>query len=220
MDIVLSNIEMRFPGEPERGDDSGLLFRLPSMAVPTGRSILIHGPSGRGKTTLLHLMAGQFLPAHGQVSVGSMNVTEMDDDARRGMRRRHFGIVFQRFNLIQHLTPVENILLGAAEDEADGERKAWAALREMGLDPEIRRPSGTLSPGEQQRVAVARALAFAPDIILADEPTSSLDRRNAEAVMAALCETARGRTLVVVSHDERIHKFFDSPLDFESLVQL
>lgn len=194
------------------------LFAVPALAIPAGARVLIHGPSGRGKTTLLHLMAGQFPPDRGQVLVGGTDLASLDEDARCRFRRRHFGIVFQRFNLLDHLNAPENVRLGFPPGAERAEAQAVAALMRLGLESRMHRPCASLSPGERQRVAVARAVAARPDILLADEPTSSLDDANAEAVLAALMEASAGRTLVVVSHDRRIHGEFETLLDFSSLV--
>ncbi len=212
MDISLSQIKIRLPNRIVP------LFSISSLEIPGGSRILIHGPSGRGKTTLLHLLAGQFLPDEGTIRVDDVELTSLDDDARSRLRRKHFGIVFQRLNLLDHLTALENVLVGAPNSSRDYFAKAAVAVSRMGLNPLSQQRSGTLSVGEQQRVAVARVLASSPDIVLADEPTSSLDDVNAESVMQALCEDVEGRTLVVVSHDARIRRFFDTVWDFEKLV--
>jgi len=212
MKISLPDIKVRLPGR------TAPLFSIASLQIPSGSRVLVHGPSGRGKTTLLHLLAGQFLPDEGRIRVGDSELTSMDDDARSRLRRRHFGIVFQRLNLLDHLTPLENVLVDSVNGSRDLFAKGVVALTRMGLNPHSDQRSGTLSVGEQQRVAVARVLAAGPDILLADEPTSSLDDLNSDNVMTALCEAAMGKTLFVVSHDARIRKFFDTVWDFEQLV--
>jgi len=211
MNISLSQIVVRLPGR------DAPLFSIPSLEIPTGSRVLIQGPSGRGKTTLLYLLSGQFLPDEGTIHIGGHDVTAMDEDARSRLRRKHFGIVFQRLNLLEHLTAMENIGVGNSGSQAF-ESAAANALTRMGLAPQSNQRCGTMSVGEQQRVAVARVVATQPDIFLADEPTSSLDNVNAETVMEGLCAAAKGRTLCVVSHDARIRRFFDTVIDFEQWV--
>ncbi len=206
---------MRLPGRAEP------LFRLPRLDVPSGGHLLIQGPSGSGKTTLLHLLCGQFLPHAGSIRAGGTELTRLSDSERARFRRRRFGIVFQRAGLIAHLTVLENVLAGQAPglvSPAEARDRAREALRAMGLEALASRRAGLLSPGEQQRAAVARVRAASPDVILADEPTSSLDARGAEAVLDALMETAEGRTLVAVSHDPRAASRFGRVLDFLELV--
>ncbi|MBW8888183.1 MAG: ATP-binding cassette domain-containing protein [Fibrobacteres bacterium] len=221
------------------------LFALSRLDIPSGSRLLIEGPSGSGKSTFLHLLSGQFLPASGRISVGGEAITGMDEDARCRFRRRHFGILFQRFNLIGHLTALENTLVGLEALTREDRDRAVAALDRLGIAELRDRRAATLSPGESQRVAAARLLARPPDVILADEPTSSLDGPHARAVMDALCEAAgargeaagavtgkakggaagkatdgaaAGRTLIVVSHDPRTREHFDAPRDFLSLI--
>lgn len=215
MNIELKNIVVRIPGRALP------LFSIPHFEVPSGSRILIHGRSGKGKTTLFHVMSGQFPPDEGQVWVGGKDVAAMDTDARSRLRREHYGFVFQKQNLIAHLTARENVLLGMREEIHGASRDARieAALRRMGVDSLADQKGGLLSPGEQQRVAMARVWISAPDIILADEPTSSLDLPNADMILEALWEVSEGRTLIVVSHDHRIQRFFKTVLDFEQMAQ-
>lgn len=167
------------------------------------------GPSGKGKTSFLHLLAGLYTPQTGTVQIGDHSLEKLNDSERAKFRRSHFGIVFQKLNLLEHLTPVENILL-----DCESEKTASANLQRVGLSHRVDNLSSQLSLGEQQRVAIARVLSANKSIILADEPTSSLDDANAEQVMQLLLETAQNKTLVVVSHDQRLKKFFDRHLDF------
>jgi putative ABC transport system ATP-binding protein len=213
VNIHLSDINVRLPGSPSP------LFHLPHFQVAAGSRVLIHGPSGKGKTTMLNIVSGQFSPDSGRVLIGGTDLGALDEDARARFRRRHFGIVFQRWNLIDHLTVLENILLGIPEKSFDRRsNRATVALRKTGLEMLAARRAGALSPGEQQRVAVARMWAASPEIILADEPTSSLDGPGAEGVVDTLLQAAQGRTLVVVSHDPRIRSRFETVHDFSALI--
>ncbi len=183
--------------------------------------MLVHGPSGRGKTTLLHLLAGQFLPASGSIRVGDTELTTLDDAARARFRRTHYGLIFQRWNLVDHLTVLENLMLGIPDRVARGgarkRRHAEACLRAVGLEMLASRRAGVVSPGEQQRLAVARIRAAAPAIVLADEPTSHLDDPGAAHVFRTLRDCSRDSTVVVVSHDPRARRHFQDVRDFSSL---
>lgn len=211
MDIQFSQVQVRFP----RRDRP--LFRIDRLSIAAGSSVLIAGASGVGKTTLLHLMAGLFRPDGGDVLVGGHDLGRLSDAARSRFRRRHVGLVFQRLNLLDHLTAAENVRLALPPGPA-GRTTAAQALERMALGALADQCCATMSMGEQQRVAVARVLAARPDLILADEPTSSLDQVNADAVVTALLEEAQGRTLVVVSHDPRLQGRFTRHLAFAELV--
>lgn len=211
MDIRLAGVAVRLR------DPSRLLFRIPRFEIPAGRKLLIHGSSGIGKTTLLHLLAGLFTPDEGEVWLGEHALHALGDAARSALRRRHVGLVFQKLNLLDHLTAAENVRLarrGASPEQVE------AALARVGMAERAGQRSAGLSLGEQQRVAVARVLAAAPAVLLADEPTSSLDDANAEAVMDALFEAAAERTLVVVSHDHRLAPRFRHTLRFDDLAEI
>lgn len=211
MNLKLSGITVTLPPE------NSVLFRLPSLEIASGSRVLIQGPSGKGKTTLLHLIAGLFAPTEGSVQVGDQNLRYLSDSELCRMRRRHFGIVFQKLNLLEHLTASENVLLAAPPRGTDA-REVAKALDAVGLSNRADERAGNLSLGEQQRVAVARILVQKPDIVLADEPTSSLDEKNAFLVIRNLIGLDGKRTLVVVSHDHRIEREFTEKLDFERLV--
>ncbi len=212
MKVALRDVEMRLP------DRESPLFFLPSLELGAGSKTLIHGPSGRGKTTLLNLISGQFLPHSGKIRVGNEELTEMDAGARARLRRESMGLVFQRWNLVDHLTALENVVLGIFPARADREAHALESLRRTGLERLAHRRAGLLSPGEQQRVAVARLWASSPKLLLADEPTSSLDNPGVERVMGALWEASEERTLLVVSHDPRLRSMFREAFDFQDLV--
>jgi len=206
--ISLSGIQVNLP------DTGQTLFRLKQFSVDSGQKVLLRGESGKGKTTLLHLIAGLFRPATGEVDVGGDKISSWSDEARCAFRRRHMGMVFQKLNLIEHLTALENVGLACAS-----EQRAADALASVGLEKKIHSRSSVLSLGEQQRVAVARVLAGDAQLILADEPTSALDEKNAANVMELLFKAAKNKTLLVVSHDHRIEANFDSNVQFENVVQ-
>lgn len=210
MDIALTNIVVSVPPTHR------LLFSIRGLRIPAGTRMLIHGASGIGKTTLLHLIAGLFSADEGKVTIGTYDLQMLSDFQRSILRRQEFGIVFQRLNLIDHLNALENVLLPLPPDSTSAARAAQA-LEKVNMGGRDRERVANLSLGEQQRVAIARVLASSPPIILADEPTSSLDEKNASAVLDALWEASTNNTLLVVSHDRRIHERFQNVVDFEDL---
>lgn len=192
------------------------LFGLKSFAVPSGAKVLIEGPSGQGKTTLLHLMAGLLDPNQGAVKIDGREIGRLSESERARFRRENLGIIFQKLNLISHLTARENVELGkraAAFDLID------RVLSRVQLADVADVLAQNLSLGQQQRVAVARVLAQAPKLVLADEPTSSLDDANATAVIDALFGLSPSTTVIVVSHDHRIRGRFDRVHDFAQVVK-
>jgi putative ABC transport system ATP-binding protein len=212
MDIQLSGVKVLIP------QTNKILFEIDQFGIPPGFKLLIHGPSGIGKTTLLHLIAGLFRPAHGKIIIGGHNISLMDEKQRCQFRRKYLGMFLQKLNLVDHLTGLENVRLGLF-DAADSERRAWDGLRALGMESFARQLSGNLSMGEQQRMALARVIAAKPAIVLADEPTSSLDQENVDLVMDAIFSLSPKTTLVVVSHDQRIRSRFSQVCAFEELVR-
>jgi len=206
--IELEQVKVQIPG-------GRTLFSVQKLSIPFGRHLLIRGESGKGKTTFLHLLAGLFTVTQGQIRIGDWNLEKMSDDERCELRREKIGVIFQKLNLIDHMTVAENLLLTMPIGESDPPARVREALKRVNLEGRQNDRSSLLSSGEQQRVAVARVLAQRPQLILADEPTSSLDQKNADFVLAALKEAAQGKTLIVVSHDRRIEKEFDQVLPFE-----
>jgi ABC-type lipoprotein export system ATPase subunit len=189
----------------ERGDAGRILDRV-SVVVEPGAVVAVTGPSGAGKTTLLHAIAGLVKPDGGSVAWGGLDVTGLSEAARDRWRLDTVGLVFQDFQLFAELDVLDNILLPVRFDHSRTPRafidRAAALAARVGLERR-RLSAGKLSRGEQQRVAIARALVRAPQLILADEPTASLDPVNGARVADLLIETAReaGASIVVVSHD-------------------
>ena len=175
-----------------------------NLALAPGAFEALMGPSGSGKSTFLHLAAGLISPAAGTIEIGGSDVTAMSDSAAAKFRRRHVGVVFQAFNLLDALTVAENIVLPVKLDHGrpDAERLA-ALMTKLGLGgKETRRPP-ELSGGERQRVAIARALFAEPDVILADEPTGNLDMAASRDFCALLKELNAGEksAILLVTHD-------------------
>ena len=175
-----------------------------SLEVPAGQFLAIAGPSGSGKSTLLGLIAGLDRPTAGRIEVDGVAVTELEEDALARFRLDHVGYVFQSFHLVPTLTALENVAVPLElGGDADAEARARALLAEVGLAERAHHYPVQLSGGEQQRVAVARALARRPPLLLADEPTGNLDSATGKQIIDLLVGANRrlGRTLVLVTHD-------------------
>jgi putative ABC transport system ATP-binding protein len=184
-----------------------------SLAIEPGSSVAITGPSGCGKSTLLGLVAGLETPGAGSVTVGDEEISRLPEKARAGLRRREIGLIFQADNLQPFLTALENVGLALAlrGGGADGYGRCLAVLGELGLGDEAGKLPDQLSGGQRQRVAVARALVNDPAVILADEPTGSLDAGNSATIVDLLrgAQHATGATLVVVTHDPDVARRLD-----------
>jgi ABC-type lipoprotein export system ATPase subunit len=183
------------------------VLRIDEWCVARGEHWLILGPSGSGKTTLLHILAGILTPSEGRVSVAGQDLDALHASALDRFRGRNIGIVFQRLHLIASLTVLQNLLL--AQYMAGAKRDLQAAralLTGLGLHDTVHRRPASLSFGQSQRVAVARAVVNQPSLILADEPTSNLDDENAALALDLLISQAQScnATLVIASHDRRI----------------
>jgi putative ABC transport system ATP-binding protein len=182
---------------------------LPSLSLEAGEAAALAGESGSGKTTLLHVIAG-ILPAdEGVVEIAGEEMTGRSEPARDRLRARRVGYVFQTLNLLPSMTALENVAVAMTFRPRAGERPldaARAALDRVGLGPHARHRPHRLSSGQQQRVAIARALAGRPALVLADEPTSSLDARNARACLDLLRDfcAETGAALLVASHDRDV----------------
>lgn len=190
-------------------DSSGPLTILHniSLAVPAGETLAIVGASGSGKSTLLSLLAGLDVPTEGRVTLCGRDLFEMSEDERAAHRAQHVGFVFQSFQLIAHLSALENVMLPLElRGDRDARKKATAMLERVGLGKRLSHRPALLSGGEQQRVALARAFVVHPDILMADEPTGSLDHTTGLSVMDLMFELNResGTTLILVTHDSQI----------------
>ena len=179
-----------------------------NLSIPSGELVLLLGPSGGGKTTLLSVLAGILRPASGTVRFAGIRVEELAGQELTDYRRNTVGIVFQAFNLIPSLSALENVaapLLAAGVGTRDAQRRAGELLERVGLGDRLAHRPGSLSGGQQQRVAIARALVNDPPLLLADEPTAHLDYVQVETVLRLLREVAiPGRIVVVATHDERL----------------
>jgi putative ABC transport system ATP-binding protein len=213
--IQLRDVEFEYP----RGDFE---LRIGEWSVPRRQKLAVVGPSGCGKTTLLNLLAGISVPMAGTVEVDGERVSAMSDARRRDFRAARIGFVFQQFELIEYLSVEENILLPllinpSLRISAAARERARQLAGSMGLADKLRRGVRRLSQGEQQRVAICRALMTEPPLILADEPTGNLDPRNKHRTIELLSDycDAHEATLIVVTHDTSLLGGFDATVDFE-----
>jgi putative ABC transport system ATP-binding protein len=191
------------------GDSDLVILRDIELAVMPGEAVAIVGASGSGKSTLLALLAGLDTPTAGTVELDGASLFELDEDARAELRGRAVGFVFQSFQLLPSLTALENVMLPLElAGREDAESAAREILARVGLAERLHHYPKHLSGGEQQRVALARAFVVRPKLLLADEPTGSLDAESGEAVIALLFQLNResGTTLVLVTHDEQLAK--------------
>jgi putative ABC transport system ATP-binding protein len=217
--VSIRNLSFAWPGGPE-------VLSIADFRVEAGERVFLAGPSGSGKSTLLGLIAGVIAPQAGEIETLVQPMHAMSAQARDALRGARMGVIFQLFNLLPYLSPVENVLLAtrfsaerAKAARASGEgavAEARRLLSRLGLEGEaLGRSSVTLSVGQQQRVAAARALIGSPGLVIADEPTSALDTDSREAFIALLQEEAAksGAALLFVSHDRALADKFDRVID-------
>ncbi len=202
-------------------DSSGTLTILQDIdfSLKPRESAAIVGASGSGKSTLLSIMAGLDTPTTGAVLLDGQDLFALDEDARAALRAQKLGFVFQSFQLLSNLTALENVMLPLElQGRRDARTQATALLQRVGLGERLRHYPRVLSGGEQQRVALARAFVVRPALLLADEPTGSLDFATGEKVMELMFELNReaGTTLVLVTHDSGIARRCDRQLHIEA----
>jgi putative ABC transport system ATP-binding protein len=226
--IDLADVRFAWPGR------NAFALSVERFVVEAGQKLLLVGPSGSGKSTLLSLICGVVVPAGGRVRIVDTDLAALGGAARDAFRAAHLGIIFQMFNLVPYLSVLDNVLLpmnfaparraralangGTVEDEAR------RLLDHLGLDAAqvASQPAATLSVGQQQRAAAARALIGTPEIVVADEPTSALDRdRQADFLSLLFGEVARvGATLVMVSHDPSLAAQFDTVVPIGEIARI
>ncbi|WP_347357219.1 ABC transporter ATP-binding protein [Bdellovibrio sp.] len=202
-------------------------LHVSEFRVSKGEELFLYGPSGSGKTTLLEILAGVLRPTSGTVEILGQDLTKMSDAQRDAFRAEHMGYVFQSFNLIPYLSVRENIELPlhlsasrkARLGTVDTEMVIRALCGNLGIADLLEKKVTELSVGQQQRVAVARALLGKPDLLLADEPTSALDADHREKFLKLMFELSElyGTTVIFVSHDRSIEKLFSRSLSLESI---
>ena len=197
-----------------QGDAEVYALRSITLSVAPGELVAVMGPSGCGKSTLLHLAGALELPSAGRVRVAGRDLAGLSAEEQAELRRRDVGYVFQRLNLIPSLTAVENVMLPLELDGVGAKQarlRAVEALATVGLQQQVDRYPDDFSGGQQQRIAIARALVGERKLLLADEPTGALDTRNGDEVMAMIAELpARyGTAVVLVTHEPRFASYAD-----------
>ena len=211
--LVVEDLEVTFRDR----DRSFTALSLARLDLRAGTSLAVVGPSGCGKSTLLHVLSGLLPPAKGRVAWNGQDLYSLGEAQRDAWRRASVGFIFQDFELLSELTALENVLLPASfvriATPVSLRDRASSLLSDFGV-PDRRGPVGAFSRGERQRVALARALLFDPPIILADEPTASLDAAAATHVIDVLAGLSgtEGRTLVVATHDPALMQRLDARL--------
>lgn len=210
--IHLSKLDFRWPGQ------SALCISIPEFTAAAGERIFLHGPSGSGKSTLLSLLGGVAIPQQGAIHLLGTDLTHLSNAQRNQFRGDHIGFIFQQFNLVPWLSALDNVLLSATfsslrrQRAGDLNKQAIRLFERLDLSSDLwNKQASELSVGQQQRVAAARALLGRPEILIADEPTSSLDALRQEAFIELLLSEASAvnATLIFVSHDERLANHFD-----------
>ena len=192
---------------------------VPRFTLEEHQQVALCGGSGLGKTTLLHLIAGILKPDQGTIILDGKTISGLAEPERDRVRALTIGYIFQTFNLLPAFTCLENVLLGMSFGPGVDRGMAEALLKRVGLADRLRHYPRQLSTGQQQRVAVARALASRPKLVLADEPTGNLDAANARGVLGLMREACRenGAALLLVSHDREVLDSFDPVLNLEEI---
>jgi putative ABC transport system ATP-binding protein len=199
--------------------DAAQQFQFPDMHCEQGSHWLVLGESGCGKTTLLHLLGGLRKPTGGDVIVQNEAISKLSGEALDHFRGQNIGIIFQQSHLIKALTVEDNLLTAQyLAGERQDKNKIRSILAKLNLEDKLKAKPKNLSLGEQQRVAIARALINDPVLILADEPTSSLDDKNCQEVVKLLLEQSQNfkATLLIVTHDGRLKELFENQILLEA----
>src|SRR5215207_8277955 len=196
------------------------IVNVTDFSIGRGTHVALRGESGSGKTTFLNLIAGILAPDRGRVEIDGAEMTALSESGRDRLRAAKLGYIFQTFNLLQGYTVTENVVLGMSFGPRGADRAhARDMLKRVGLGHRLDHFPRQLSTGQQQRVAVARALANRPALVLADEPTGNLDRKHARDALALIREVCREQSaaLLLVSHDEEVLGGFETRQDFAEI---
>lgn len=204
----------------EPGGGRLAILDVPRLELQSGEQVVLRGPSGCGKTTLLHVIAGISRADSGLVEINGVNITKLPEAARDRFRARHIGYVFQTFNLLPGFSALENVLLGMTfTGQKINVERAMQLLDRVGLSHRLSHHPAMLSVGEQQRVAVARAMANKPRLLLADEPTANVDRGHQQQIIDLIRETCQAEavSLLLVTHTPEVADQFERKEDLEKL---
>ena len=203
------------------GGEAHTVLDVPEFTLDAGQHVALRGASGTGKTTFLNCIAGILRPDQGDIELAGQNIAVASEGHRDQLRARHIGYIFQTFNLLQGYTCLENVLLGMSFSGQATIQAAAAILKRVGLSDRIDYRPSELSVGQQQRVAVARALANRPQLVLADEPTGNLDPQNAREALQLIREVCKENqaALLLVSHDQAVLDQFEDSLDLAEINQ-
>ena len=201
--LEIRDLIKRYPS-PEGGKN--VVLDVPELSLGDGEQVALEGASGSGKTTLLHIVAGILTPDSGSVSLAGHELTKLSESEVDRVRAEHIGYVFQTFNLLQGYTALENVLLGMAFGSGQDVDRAHKLLERVGIADKANHLPGQLSVGQQQRGAIARAVANRPSLLLADEPTGNLDADMAQQALTLLREACEevGAAILLVSHDPAV----------------
>lgn len=201
-----------------------LLF--PDITVSAGEKLFVRGQSGSGKSTLLSLLAGIYLPQRGTITINGKNITALHSFARDRFRASSIGYIFQQFNLITYLTVYQNIELTLKMSKERAKRlqktpaqEIHALAEKLQISSILHKSASSISVGQAQRTACARALIGNPSVILADEPTSALDQENRDSFLKLLLESLQDSILVFVSHDATLEKNFDRSITLQTQIE-
>ena len=199
------------------------ILDVPRLSVAEGEQVVIRGRSGGGKTTLLNVIAGLSTPDSGRIVIDETDVTRLPEAARDQFRARHIGVVFQTFNLLAGFTALENVLLGMTfTGQRNDPARAEELLAKVGLSHRLTHKPAALSVGEQQRVAVARALVNRPVLLLGDEPTANIDPAHQQQVIDLLRDVCRAErvAMLLVTHSDEVAQQFERVEHLEKLNRL
>jgi putative ABC transport system ATP-binding protein len=205
--IEVKGVQFNYP--------SGPAFHFPDLSCAAGQHLLVLGQSGKGKTTLLHLLAGMIRPTAGSIHIQNTDISALGNRALDSFRGQHIGIIFQTAHFVNSIDVLDNLMLSPfLSGKKTKKEDALATLERLGVGQKAHEKPASLSVGEQQRCAIARAVFHKPSLILADEPTSALDDANTEQVIAMLEEQAAqtGAALIIVTHDKRLKDRFQKQI--------
>lgn len=215
--IKIENLEFSY-------DQRTALLKIPVLNIKSGEKVFIYGPSGHGKSTLLNILTGVLPHQKGELEVLGVDYTKAKAGHKNKLRAKEIGYIFQNFNLIPYLNVEENILLpatlyGRSDSRLRPQQECEELMQLLNMTEHRNKRPSQLSLGQQQRVAQARALLGGPKLLIADEPTSSLDEQNTKDFMQLLVKScdAKNITLIFVSHDQRLKQYFDHHIDLSQI---